>query len=88
MEEVLQGIPKVVVYLDDILAASDSEEEHENLLDTILSWIEAAGLRLRKSKCYLGFPLSPTWDIKLMLKAYIQCLRRCRLCMMLPHLPM
>ena len=54
MEEVLQGIPKVVVYLDDILAASDSEEEHVKLLDTILSRIEAAGLRLRKSKCTFG----------------------------------
>ena len=28
MESVLQGIPKVVVYLDDILVAGDSEKEH------------------------------------------------------------
>lgn len=40
MKEVLQGIPKVVVYL--------------KLLDTILSRIEAAGLRLRKSKYTFG----------------------------------
>ena len=53
MEEVLQGIPNVVVYLDDILAASTSEE-HVKLLDAILSRIQAAGLRLRKSKCTFG----------------------------------
>ena len=28
MEEVLHGIPRVVIYLNDILAAGDSEEEH------------------------------------------------------------
>lgn len=36
MKEVLQGIPNVVVYLDDILASNLSEEEHVKLLDEIL----------------------------------------------------
>ena len=60
MEEVLQGIPNVVVYLDDILAASTSEEEHVKLLDAILSRIQAAGLRLHKFKCTFGVSLSHT----------------------------
>ena len=54
MEEVLQGIPNVVVYLDDILASSPSEEEHGKLLDDILGHLQAAGLHLRKSKCIFG----------------------------------
>ena len=54
MEEVLQGIPNMVVYLDDILATSTSEEDHVKQLDAILSQIQAAGLRLRKSKCKFG----------------------------------
>ena len=43
-----------MVYLDDILAASTLEEEHLKLLDAILSQIQAAGLRLRKSKFTFG----------------------------------
>ena len=50
MEKVLQGIPNVVVYLDDILAASALGEKHVNLLGAIMSWVQAAGLHLRKSK--------------------------------------
>ena len=36
MEKVLQGIPNVVAYLDDIMASSPTEEEHVKLLDKIL----------------------------------------------------
>ena len=51
MESILQGIPKVVVYLDDILVAGDSVEEHLRLLDKVLDRLQKAGLRARKNKC-------------------------------------
>ena len=54
MEEVLQGIPNVVVYLDDILASSPSEEEHGKLLDDILGRLQASELHLHKSNCIFG----------------------------------
>lgn len=49
-DKVLQEIPNLVVYLDDILATSASEDDHVKLLDAMLSRIQAAGLLLHKSK--------------------------------------
>ena len=51
MESILQGIPKVIVYLDDILVAGDSAEEHLRLLDKVLVWLQKAGLWAWKNKC-------------------------------------
>ena len=56
MENILQGIPKVVVYLDDILVAGDSKEEHLRLLGEVLDRLERAGLRARKDKCQFMVP--------------------------------
>ena len=56
MENILQGIPKVVVYLDDILVARDSKEEHLSLLGEVLDHLERAGLRARKDKCQFMVP--------------------------------
>ena len=63
MESLLQGIPNVVVYFDDILVAGKSVAEHLTILDRVLSRLQEAGLRLRKNKCqflvlsvtYLGY---------------------------------
>ena len=43
MENILQGIPKVVVYLDDILVAGDSKEGHHRLLGEELDCLGRAG---------------------------------------------
>ena len=45
MEGLLQGIPRVVVYLDDILNAGTTDKEH------ILTHLERVGLRVKKEKC-------------------------------------
>ncbi|XP_013385929.1 uncharacterized protein K02A2.6-like [Lingula anatina] len=51
MEQVVQNIPMVSVYLDDILVSGRSyEEAHTNLI-TVLQRLQEAGLRLRKEKC-------------------------------------
>ena len=65
MESLLQGIPKVVVYLDDILVTGLSEEDHLLTLQKVLQRIESSGLRLKKNKCkfmvpsvsYLGYKI-------------------------------
>ena len=56
----------VTVYLDDVLIASQSMEEHTNHVKKVLLRLKEAGLRLKPSKCtfateeieYLGHTLS------------------------------
>ena len=53
MENVLQGLSHVVVYIDDILIIGGSEEDHlKNLaLALVLARLDNVGIQLRKSKC-------------------------------------
>ena len=51
MDNLLAGIPGVVVYLDDILITGPSEKEHLQSLEEVLKRLEQSGLRARKSKC-------------------------------------
>ena len=44
MESIVQGIPKVVVYLNDILVAGDLEEAHLRLLGEVLDLLKRARL--------------------------------------------
>ena len=54
------------VYLDDILITGATEEEHIHNLDTVLTRLENAGMRLKRNKCafllpaveYLGHKIS------------------------------
>jgi len=52
MENLLQGIPGVVVYIDDILITGETEEQHLRALDEVLTRLERAGLLLQHPKCY------------------------------------
>ena len=51
MESPLNGIPGVVVYIDDILVTGQMTEEHLKALDEVLSQLEKAGLCLQEQKC-------------------------------------
>ncbi len=63
MEKILQGIPGVVVYFDDILVTGKNEAEHLKSLTQVLDQLKHYGLRLKRSKCkflapsvdYLGY---------------------------------
>ena len=63
IDNVLQGIPGVCAYLDDILVTGRTQEEHLQNLDRVLSRLSTAGLRLNVDKCtfmapevtYLGY---------------------------------
>ena len=52
IDSLLQGIPNVCAYLDDIIVTGRNEEEHLRNLSAVLSKLQEAGLRLKKSKCY------------------------------------
>ena len=56
MEGLLQGIPHVSIYLNDILVMGTSEAEHLAIFDKVLSRLEEAGLRLKRSKYAFMLP--------------------------------
>ena len=58
MENLLQGIKGICVYVDDILITSPTEEEHLQNLAQVLQRLESAGMRLKSQKC-LGVCLVP-----------------------------
>ena len=51
MDSLMQGLPNVVVYLDDILVSGKSEEDHLQSLDRVLDRLESAGVTLKEAKC-------------------------------------
>jgi len=54
MDTILQGLPFVTVYLDDILVHSASETEHKEHIDIVFKSLLDAGLTLRDAKCHIG----------------------------------
>ena len=56
MDEVLAGLDYCFVYLDDVLVASKTEDEHEQHLEEVLSRLQQHGLVLNGEKCVLGAP--------------------------------
>lgn len=51
MDNILQGLPNVRVRVDDILIAANTVKEHNEILQTVLSRLQSAGLKLNKNKC-------------------------------------
>ncbi|KAL5516532.1 hypothetical protein EMCRGX_G001892 [Ephydatia muelleri] len=66
MERILQGIPHVHVYIDDILVADSTEKEYLVTLEKVMSRLGECGIRLTRTKCkfmlpsveYLGYHIS------------------------------
>ncbi len=66
MESLLQDIPGIVIYIDDILVTGLSNSDYLVELEEVLSRMETAGLSLQKSKCkfmapsvtYLGYTVN------------------------------
>ena len=50
MEGLLHGIPNISVHLDDILFSRKMEQDHLAILEKILSRLQNAGIRLKRSK--------------------------------------
>ena len=51
LERVLQDIPGVVNYLDDILTTGGTEEDHLRSLEEVLKRLDKAGLCVKMKKC-------------------------------------
>ena len=51
MDTILQGIPHVICYIDDILVTGSNTAEHLQNLTTVFKRLENHGIRMKKSKC-------------------------------------
>lgn len=51
MEGLLQGIPRVAIFLDDILLTGKDDQQHLQILTMVLKWLQDAGLRLKRTQC-------------------------------------
>jgi hypothetical protein len=51
MDQVLQGIPGVCCYIDDILVTAKSDSEHVERIKLVLERLEKYGIRAKKEKC-------------------------------------
>lgn len=56
MDTILNGIPGVVVYLDDILVTGATAQDHLKSLEEVLKRLEKAGLWAKKNKCQFMAP--------------------------------
>ena len=56
MDEILGDIPRVFVYIDDILIASDNEVQHLEDLRTVFKTLQTHGMVVNRAKCVLGQP--------------------------------
>ena len=54
MDNITRDLPFVTVYIDDILIASSSDEEHSDHLHQLFSRLTEYGLRIHPDKCLLG----------------------------------
>ena len=87
MESLLQDLPYVSIYLDDILVTGKTQVEHLKNLNEVLTRLEKAGMRLKKNKCvfmmsaveYLGHKITKDGlqpsdtKVEAVLKAPIPC---------------
>ena len=52
MDTVLQGLPNVICYLDDVLVTGSTVEEHLSNLEGVLKRLQQHNIRAKKSKCF------------------------------------
>ena len=63
MDNLLQGLKNVMIYIDDILITGETHVEHLSTLDEVPTLLETAGVCLKQNKMapevvYLGYQLS------------------------------
>ena len=54
MDEVTRGLPFVYTYIDDLLIASETAEEHKQHLHTLFARLSEYGVIINPAKCVFG----------------------------------
>ncbi len=54
MEQIIEGLDGVPVYIDDIIIWGSTAQEHNERLNRVMECIQKHGLKLNKSKCEFG----------------------------------
>lgn len=54
MSELFEGLPGVIVYIDDILVYGSNEKEHNQRLESVFKRAQEINLKFNKSKCQFG----------------------------------
>lgn len=70
MDIILQGLPKVLCYIDDILVTGKDDDDHYANLENVLKRLKEYGLKLKREKCaflresieYLGHKIDSKGD--------------------------
>ena len=52
MDTILQDIPNVICYIDDILVTGSDDQSHLRNLAEVFARLERHGIRMKKGKCY------------------------------------
>ena len=52
MDNLMQGIRDVAVYMDDILVTGKTDEQHLKTLEEVHGRLMKAGMRANKAKCF------------------------------------
>ena len=52
MDQILQGLEGVVCYLDDVLIASKTKNDHLRMIDEVFRRFAHHGIRLKREKCF------------------------------------
>ena len=76
LENLLQNISHVTIYLDTILVTGTSEAEHLDTLEQVLTYLETAGLILKQSKCAFILEFLIIWATRFLRKGYSQQIKR------------
>jgi len=71
-DTILQGIPHVICYIDDVLVTGKTEEEHLQNLTQVLHRLKEQGMQLKEAKCAFFREKLNILDFKWMLMAFTQ----------------
>ena len=79
IDQVVRGLPFCYAYIDDLLIASSTPDEHKQHLRQTLERLKRYGVIVNPTKCELGVPVYISWNIMLTAVEYAPCKKKWKL---------